>query len=242
MIELDNISFSLEGRQILKELNLNIRKGESLVVLGPSGAGKSSLLKIILGLWKPQTGSVAIDGTDLSGLNKQQLNSIRQKMALVFQGNALFDSLTVAGNVGFYLNEFSGMSTDDMNKRISECLAFVNLEDTEHMMPGQLSGGMKKRVAIARAIALNPEIILYDEPTTGLDPINARSIIELIMGLQRQGTTSVIVTHNLRDALSLDCRLAVIDELNVKLFDHPGEILDSKDSFIKEFFSELAAR
>jgi phospholipid/cholesterol/gamma-HCH transport system ATP-binding protein len=176
---------------------------------------------------------------DITGFSESQLNVIRRRMAIVFQGNALFDSLNVNENVGFFLKETDSLGWREIAERVRESLSFVNLEGAGKLYPDELSGGMKKRVAIARAIAMDPDIIFYDEPTTGLDPINSRLIIDLILNLQKRGATSLIVTHNLRDALAIGDRLAVINEGGFTIYNDPSDIARSEDEFTKEFFSEL---
>src|SRR6267378_1062337 len=185
MIRVEHVTVEVEGRKILEDVSFEVRSGETKVILGPSGAGKSSLLKIILGLWRPESGSVLIDGKEITHLSERDKMPIRRRMSMIFQGNALFDSLTVAENVGFFLEEHSDLGPDQIEKRVEECLEFVNLPDTGDLLPEEISGGMKKRVAIARAIAFHPEIVLYDEPTTGLDPINAKTVTELIRRLKK---------------------------------------------------------
>ncbi len=186
MIRLEHINVEVDGRKILDDVSFQVKDGETKVVLGPSGAGKSSLLKIILGLWRPDSGLVWVDNTEITRLSEREQMPVRRRMSMIFQGNALFDSLTVAENVGFFLEEHSELSTEEIDRRVLECLDFVNLPDTQSLLPEEISGGMKKRVAIARAIAFRPEMILYDEPTTGLDPINAKTVTELIMRLKKE--------------------------------------------------------
>jgi len=210
------------------------------ILFGPSGAGKSTILKIILGLWRPDAGSVDIDGMEITHLSERDKMPVRRRMSMVFQGNALFDSLSVGQNVGFFLREHSDMSEREINERVDECLEFVNLPGTNDMLPEEISGGMKKRVAIARAIAFHPEVILYDEPTTGLDPINAKTVTELIMKLkQERRATSVIVTHILRDAFAVGDTLALMNEGRI-IFDGSAEsLLGSQDPFVQLFLSEI---
>jgi phospholipid/cholesterol/gamma-HCH transport system ATP-binding protein len=212
MIELKDVSYSLNGQAILKDISLKINSGETAVILGPSGAGKSSILKIIVGLWKPQKGRLFLKGIDISYLSERERLPIRKKMAMVFQSNALFDSLTVEQNVAYFMDENRTFSARETKQRVEECLSFVNMERTGKMFPEELSGGMKKRVAIARAIAFNPDIILYDEPTTGLDQINSLTILELINKIQRTGATSVVVTHIIKDAMEVGKTFTVIEQ------------------------------
>src|SRR5689334_13605903 len=152
MISLSNVNIEVEGRKILNDVSFRVRTGETKVILGPSGAGKSSLLKIILGLWRPDSGSVSVNGVEITRLTEREQMPVRRRMSMIFQGNALFDSLTVAENVGFFLEEHSEMAPEEIRERVRECLEFVNLPDTELLLPEEISGGMKKRVAIARAI------------------------------------------------------------------------------------------
>jgi phospholipid/cholesterol/gamma-HCH transport system ATP-binding protein len=240
MIRLEHITVEFDNRKILDDVTFQVNDGETKVLLGPSGAGKSSLLKVILGLWRPQAGSVTIDGVNITPLSEREQLPIRRRMSMVFQGNALFDSLTVAENVGFFLQEHSRITQGEIDERVRDCLEFVNLPDVGNLLPEEISGGMKKRVAIARAIAFRPEIILYDEPTTGLDPINAKTITELIIRLkQRRKVTSIIVTHILRDAFAVADSLAVVNDGRI-VFDGPaGECLESPDPFVQEFLSEI---
>lgn len=211
VIQLENVGLALNRHYILNNVNLIINKGETSVILGPSGAGKSTILRLILGLQKPDYGSVIINGIDIVKMSDRELFPLRKKMAAVFQANALFDSLTVAENVSYFLDEHHELSHKETTARVKECLSFVNLDGTEHLYPEELSGGMKKRVAIARAIAFNPEIILYDEPTTGLDPINSKIIIDLLKKIQKSGTTSIVVTHIIKDAIDVGDTFTIIE-------------------------------
>jgi len=242
VIKLEHISVEFEGRKILDDVTFRVKDGETKVMLGPSGAGKSSLLKVILGLWRPDAGSVMIDGTEITHLSERDQLPIRRRMSMVFQGNALFDSLTVAENVGFFLREHSDMTSLEIKNRVQDCLDFVNLSDSGKLLPEEISGGMKKRVAIARAIAFHPEIILYDEPTTGLDPLNAKTITELIMRLKRERqVTSIIVTHILRDAFAVGDTLAVVNDGRIVFDGAPGDLLAFGDPFVQDFLSEIRA-
>jgi phospholipid/cholesterol/gamma-HCH transport system ATP-binding protein len=240
VIRLENISVEFEGRKILDDVSFRVPTGHTKVVLGPSGAGKSSLLKIILGLWKPDSGSVFVDDTDITRLSERDQMPVRRRMSMVFQGNALFDSLTVEENVGFFLREHSELAPAEIRKRVDACLDFVNLPGTNDLLPEEISGGMKKRVAIARAIAFDPEAILYDEPTTGLDPINAKTVTELLMKLRKErGVTSVVVTHILRDAFAVGDSLALMDAGRIVFDGTPRDLLACPDPFVQDFLSEI---
>ncbi|HUN66450.1 MAG TPA: ABC transporter ATP-binding protein [Bacteroidota bacterium] len=242
MIRLEHITVEFEGRKILSDVSCSVANGETKVMLGPSGAGKSSVLKVILGLWRPTAGRVFIDGVELTALNEREQMPIRRRMSMVFQGNALFDSLTVAENVAFFLEEHSDMSEGEIADRVAECLEFVNLPDVGNLLPEEISGGMKKRVAIARAIAFHPEVILYDEPTTGLDPINARTVTELIMKLkQERRVTSIVVTHILRDAFAVGDSLAVVNDGRIVFDGSSQDVLHSPDQFVQDFIAEIRA-
>lgn len=240
MIRLDHIDITLDGRRILEDVSFTVPTGHTKVILGPSGAGKSSLLKIILGLWKPDAGSVFVDGLDITALSEREQMPVRRRMSMVFQGNALFDSLTVEENVGFFLKEHSDLPPAEIRRRVDACLEFVNLPGTNDLLPEEISGGMKKRVAIARAIAFDPEAILYDEPTTGLDPINAKTVTELVMKLKKtRNVTSVIVTHILRDAFAVGDTLALMDGGRIVFDGDPKALLACPDPFVQEFLSEI---
>ncbi len=238
IISLCNVSLKLNGRKILEDVSFTVQEGETFVILGPSGAGKSSILKVLLGLWKPDSGSVFIKGAEMSSLNENQMMPLRKKIGIVFQGNALFDSLNVQDNISYFLKERNSISERDIDRRVKECLAFVNLENAENLYPEELSGGMKKRVAIARAIAFKPDIILYDEPTTGIDPINVKILEDLILKIQNEGTTSIIVTHYVTSALRLGNSFALIKDGSIILNGSNDDILNAKDDFVKEFFSD----
>ena len=239
MIEMKNISLQLTGTTILDNVSLKIEKGTTHVILGPSGAGKSTILKVILGLLPIDDGSVIIEGKDITSLTEKEILEVRRKMGVVFQGNALFDSLTVAENTSYFLSDFTNDSEEQINKKVKEILSFVNLEGTENLYPAQLSGGMKKRLAIARALATDPKIILFDEPTTGLDPINSKAVLDLIQRLKSIGTTSVIVTHILNDAIMIGDVLTVINDGKIVTSGSIKEILQSNNQFVKDFFYEV---
>jgi phospholipid/cholesterol/gamma-HCH transport system ATP-binding protein len=239
MITLKNVSLEINGQMILDDMSFTVEGGKTAVILGPSGAGKSSILKVIVGLWKPDKGSVIIDNNEITNLTEEQLLPIRKRIGIVFQGNALFDSLTVEENIAYFLHEHNSLSSKQIQNRVKECLSFVNLEGTEELFPDELSGGMKKRVAIARAIAPRPDIILYDEPTTGIDPINSRAIIDLIRKSQSEGATSVVVTHIIHDAFLVGDIFTVINEGKLVESGTINYLLASKNEFVREFISEV---
>jgi phospholipid/cholesterol/gamma-HCH transport system ATP-binding protein len=201
------------SKQVLRGVELEIPRGQTVVVLGGSGSGKSVLLRHAIGLHRPDTGSVWIDGSDITALDEDELIESRKKVGMLFQAGALFDSMTVLENVGFALREHSDWSEDRIEERVDEVLQLVELEGVKPLMPADLSGGMRKRVALARAIALAPRALLYDEPTTGLDPITSNTINHLIRNLQKRlGVTSVVVTHDIRSAFAVGDRVAFLSE------------------------------
>jgi phospholipid/cholesterol/gamma-HCH transport system ATP-binding protein len=200
-------------------LDLEVRPGETLTVLGPSGSGKSVLLRVLVGLQKPDAGQVLVGGTDLAPLDERSLRPLRRRIGMLFQGAALFDSMSVGENVAYGLRERDDTDAETVRTRVAECLEWVGLPGTEHMNPAALSGGMKKRIGLARALAPGPSIILYDEPTTGLDPANCRRINELIRSLQeRLGVTSLVITHDVTSAFEVSDRIAL-------LWDHRADLV-----------------
>ena len=212
MIEIRGLAKRLGRKQVLEDLDLDVRAGETLVVLGPSGTGKSVLLKHIIGLMKPDAGSIRIDGEEIAGRGEKELNHVRRRFGMLFQGAALFDSLTVGENVALAMFEHArDMDPDQVAQRVSERLEWVGLKGAEALKPASLSGGMRKRVGLARALAMDPEYVLYDEPTTGLDPIMADVINGLIRDLQKQlQVTSVVVTHDIRSAYTVADRIVLL--------------------------------
>jgi phospholipid/cholesterol/gamma-HCH transport system ATP-binding protein len=241
MIRLEDVTIEFEGRKILDHVDFEVKDGETKVLIGPSGAGKSSILRVVLGLWKPDTGRVWIGDTEITDLSEREMIPIRRTAAMVFQGNALFDSLTVEENIGFFLQENDPrIQRKQLHDRVNHCLEFVNMPGTNDLLPEELSGGMKKRVAIARAIASQPHIILYDEPTTGLDPVNAKLINELVLRLKTERkVTSVVVTHILRDAFAVGDAMAMIKDGRIVFDGLPKDLVASKDEFVQTFISEI---
>ena len=241
MIEIINLCKSFEDHVVLDNLNLNIEKGETMVIIGRSGCGKSVLLKHIIGIMKPDSGQVIIDNADITRLDQKELNDLRMKFGMLFQGAALFDSLNVGENVGFALYEHSDLTSSRIGKRVSECLSHVDLYGIEHLKPAELSGGMKKRVGLARAIAVNPEIIMYDEPTTGVDPIMGDAINELIVGLHdKLNVTSIAVTHDMVSAYKIADRIAMLYEGKIIEVGTPQEIKNTKNAVVRQFITGAA--
>ncbi|BCR05605.1 ABC transporter ATP-binding protein [Desulfuromonas versatilis] len=218
MIRLEDVYLSLGGRQVLEGISFEIGKAERAVILGPSGAGRSSILRVILGLWKPDRGGVQLDGEDIHALEEKELIEHRKRLAMVFQGGALFDTLTVGENVGYRLFEEGRLPVAQIEAIVRRVLAAMGLEDAIDLFPGQLSGGMRKRVAIARAIAVEPACILFDEPTAGLDPLASSRVNELIVECQRHGKATLVVTHDLVCAYRVGERFMFIDDGKI-LFD-----------------------
>ena len=202
MIELRDVSIAFDGNQILKNLNLTVQKGEKVAIIGPSGSGKSTLLRLLMGLFKPDSGEIFIDGVNILDLSEKKLMQVRMKLGMLFQSAALFDSLNIEENVAFPLIQNTNLSTREIYKRVDEKLKMVEMEGRQLDNPADLSGGQKKRIGLARAIAADPEIVLYDEPTTGLDPILSTNIENLIVKLSDQlHVTSIIVTHQISTIL-----------------------------------------
>ena len=236
MIELRDIHKSFEGKSVLRGVNLKVNKGESLVVIGGSGSGKSVLLKHIIGLLEPDKGSVFVKSTDLSHLDEVRLNEIRKKFGMLFQSAALFDSMTVWQNVGFSLKRHTGMTDAEIKEAAIRKLRMVGLVGVEDEMPSELSGGMRKRVGLARAIAMEPEILLYDEPTTGLDPIMADAINELIIKMrERLHVTSVTITHDIKSAYKIADTVAMLYNGVIIAKGSPLEIQNSSDPVVSQF-------
>jgi phospholipid/cholesterol/gamma-HCH transport system ATP-binding protein len=203
-IELKRVFKSYNDTPVLKDISFTVRRGETKIILGGSGSGKSTILKLIIGLEKVDEGEILVDGEEITSYNESQLMEVRKKLGMVFQEGALFDSLSVADNVGYRLHEQSDLDEDEIRSIVKKTLGFVELEDAIEKMPAELSGGMRRRAAIARALVGNPKIMLYDEPTAGLDPLTARTINELVIKLRDlEGVSSVFVTHRLRDAFTM---------------------------------------
>ena len=238
MIEIINLCKSFDDHVVLDNLNLNINTGETTVIIGRSGCGKSVLLKHIIGLMKPDHGQVLVDGKDVTKMDEKELNVTRMKFGMLFQGAALFDSLNVLENVGFALLEHMNASEAEVKKRVKECLALVGLKSIEYKKPAELSGGMKKRVGLARAICLRPQIMLYDEPTTGVDPIMGDAINDLILELHNKlKVTSIAVTHDMTSAYKIGDRMAMMYNGKIITDGTPDEIKNTKDPVVRQFIT-----
>ena len=221
MIKIIDLKKSFNSKKVLDGTNLEIEKGKITVIIGRSGEGKSVLIKHIIGLLKPDSGQILLDGQDITKMTERELNEVRRRFGMLFQGAALFDSLTVGENVAFPLREHAGMPEADLKKVIKEKLRLVGLKDVENMMPADLSGGMKKRVGLARAVAMDPEIVLFDEPTTGLDPIMSDNVATLILDTQRDlKTTYIVITHDISLTYKIADKVAML---------HEGKIVEQGD-------------
>ena len=235
-IVFEDVHKSFGEHEVLRGINLHIAEGETIVILGGSGAGKSVLLRHINGLLRPDSGRVWVDGEDITDFSEEELIPIRTKVGMVFQGGALFDSLDVFENVAYALREHTHMTEEEIAARVREKLRLVGLEGTEEMMPSDLSGGMKKRVSLARALAIEPKGLLYDEPTTGLDPIIAKKINEMIRNLQNiLGVTSVVVTHDIKSAFTVGDRIALLYHGKIHFVGTVEETKKTKDPIVREF-------
>lgn len=241
MIVIKGLTKSFNTHKVLDNLNLTINTGSTCVIIGRSGCGKSVLLKHIVRILVPDKGKIFIDGQDLDKLTEKELNTLRLKIGLVFQGGALFDSLTVGENVGFGIIEHTKISRKELLERIEEALCMVDLCGIANLMPSELSGGMKKRVALARAICIKPDIILYDEPTTGVDPITADSINELIVNLHdKLKVTSIVVTHDMKSAYRVADRIAMMYQGKIIAEGTAEEIKNTEHPIVHQFINGLS--
>jgi len=241
MIEIHKLYKKFNNLSVLNDLSLKIDKGQTCVIIGRSGCGKSVLLKHIIGLLKPDKGKVLVNHKEVAVLDELELSELRSKISMVFQGGALFDSMNVSENVGFSLIEHTHTSQKEILERVEESLALVGLGGIGNLMPSELSGGMKKRVALARAICIRPEIVLYDEPTTGIDPIAADSINELIRSLHdKLKVTSIVVTHDMKSAYHIADKIAMMYKGKIILEGTPREIKESRDPVVHQFINGLA--
>lgn len=236
VISLRQLNITFGTHTVLDNIDLDVYKGETLAVLGPSGTGKSTVLRSMIGLLEPNGGQIFIQGEDVSGLDEDGWNRLRMKMGMVFQYSALFDFLTVGENVAFGLRQHTDKSNEEIQDIVTQMLDLVGLPGTQDLYPAELSGGMKKRVGLARAIAVNPEIVLYDEPTAGLDPIMSRNISRLIKKTQEQlHVTSVLVTHDMQSAFYAADRVAMLYEGHIVAIGTAEEMKNSTNPIVKAF-------
>ena len=241
VIELQNVEKSFGPKRVLAGVNLAVEGGETYTILGGSGSGKSATIKLMIGLLRADSGHVLVEGRDVTALGEREWIALRGRFGMVFQGAALFDSLSVLENVAYPLREHASLSEEDVRKRVAEKLALVGLEGIESKLPAELSGGMRKRVAVARAVVMDPKIILYDEPTTGLDPANSRRIGELIASLQqRLGVTSVVVTHDLPLCFAVSDRVGLLHEGRMLITETPDGLRASTEPVVTEFLAGAA--
>lgn len=243
MIEITNLHRSFNGQKVLRGVDLSIPKGKITVIVGPSGCGKTVLLRHIIGLLKPDRGKVVVDGVDLSALKRVELNEFRKKFGMLFQSAALFDSLNVFDNVAFPLREHKSLKDpDEIRSIVMEKLRLVGLPEALYKMPDELSGGMKKRVGLARAIVLEPEIVLYDEPVTGLDPIMSVAIDNLIVSMQQMlNITSVVISHDIESAFRTADQIAMLDQGRIIECGSPSEFRRSQNPVVINFLNASRA-
>jgi phospholipid/cholesterol/gamma-HCH transport system ATP-binding protein len=240
-IEVVDLYKSFDDNHVLGGVNLAVNKGESMVVIGGSGVGKSVLIKCIIGLIRPDSGSIRVDGQEITSLNGKSLNEVRKKFGMLFQAGALFDSLSVWENVGFGLKQHTDLNDEEIKVIAVEKLRLLGLRNVADLMPSELSGGMRKRVSLARAIAMEPEILLYDEPTTGLDPIMADAINDLIVQMRKTlEVTSIAITHDMVSAYKIADRIAMLYEGKIIGVGTPQQIRESSNAIVQQFIQGRA--
>lgn len=237
VLEIEHLQKSFGKNEVLKDINIKLKQSENLVVFGKSGSGKSVLIKCIVALIEPDSGKLEVLGQDIHGLNNEELNQMRKKIGFLFQSGALYDSMTVRENLAFPLRDSKDISKEEITTMIEEALANVGLQDAIDKMPSELSGGMRKRLGLARTLILKPEIMLYDEPTTGLDPITSKEISELIMEVQKKfNTSSIIITHDVACAKITANRMIVLKEGLISAEGTYDELEKSEDEWVRSFF------
>jgi phospholipid/cholesterol/gamma-HCH transport system ATP-binding protein len=235
-IRVVNLHKSFKENHVLRGVHLEVGQGESMVVIGGSGSGKTVLIKCIIGLIRPDEGEIYVDGLEITSLNGQKMNEVRKKFGMLFQGGALFDSMRIWENVGFGLRQQNRLNEEEIKRIVSEKLRLVGLKDIEDLMPAELSGGMKKRVSLARAIAMEPEILLYDEPTTGIDPIMADAINSLIVQMREKlNVTSIAITHDMKSAYKIADRIAMLFQGKIIEVGTTEEIKNSPNPIVQQF-------
>jgi len=241
MISLQHLNKSFDGKQVLRDMSIDVANGESLVIVGGSGTGKSVTLKHIIGLLRPDSGHVWVAGEDITAMSERELNQFRRRFGMAFQEGALFDSMSVFENIAFPLRRHTKMSEDEIRARVEECLEDVHLHNVEKRRPSELSGGMRRRVGFARAISLKPEILLFDEPTTGLDPVISAVIAGLIVEMdQKLGTTTVTITHDMKVAFEIADRVAMLYEGHIIEQGTPERFQQSKNPIVQQFIEGRA--
>lgn len=240
MIQLRNVKVAFGSKTVLRELNLDVHRGETLAIIGPSGSGKSTVIKLLTGLLAPTAGSIEIEGQEVSQLAEDRWDVLRQRMGVVFQYSALFDFLDVGGNIAFGLKRYFKLSDEQIKERVSELLEMVGMPGTQQMLPSELSGGMKKRVGLARALAMQPEMVFYDEPTSGLDPVMTMTISRLIRKTQQAlGVTSLLVTHDMESAYYAADRIAMLYNGRIVQIGTVAEIKNSTNPVVHAFVNGL---
>ncbi len=237
VITIKNLHKSFGSKTVLKNINYDLRKGEILGFFGGSGTGKSVILRSIIGLEKPDSGEIIYEGRDITKLNEEQLVEVRKKIAYVFQNGALFDSMTVEENLAYPLLEHTKLSHDEIRARIKEMLDLIGLKGSEKLYPASLSGGMQKRVGVARSIIMKPDIILYDEPTAGLDPYNTNRLVDLMAKVRELGNSSIFVTHDLPAAYLVADRIAILYQGVIRAIDTTENIRKSTDPVVQAFLA-----
>lgn len=241
IVRLDDVHLSLGGRKILDGVSFDLERGETLCILGGSGTGKTTILRLILALETPDEGEIVIEGYPVTRCTREEVLQLRERIGMVFQAAALFDSLSVFHNVAFPLREFTDLTEEEIEERVYEVLEIVDLEPEQvwDQLPAELSGGMRKRVGIARAIAGRPNLILFDEPTGGLDPLTTRTINRLIKKLREElGVSAIVVTHDIRSAFTIAHRVALLYDGHIVFMGTPDEMMNSEDEYVRDFLGE----
>lgn len=235
VIRVENVTKHFENKQVHKGISLDVYKGEILTLMGGSGTGKSVLLRSMIGLDRPDTGNITFQGKTINLLKEEELVEVRKKIAYVFQNGALFDSMTVEENLAYPLIEHTKLGPEEIHARVIQTLKKIGLEGSESLLPSDLSGGMQKRVGVARSIIMEPEVILYDEPTSGLDPYNTRQILRIVRQLQQQGATSVLVTHDMSSLFTITDRVAFLKDGKIWALGTAEEIKNTRDPVVRGF-------
>jgi phospholipid/cholesterol/gamma-HCH transport system ATP-binding protein len=237
VIQVNGVTKRYGGKIVHQSIDLDIRRGEILTLMGGSGSGKSVLLRSLIGLERPDSGQILFHGTDVTKLSEESLIDVRKRIAYCFQYGALFDSFSVYENLAYPLREHTTMSESEIRERVAGALGRIGLQGTEELLPSDLSGGMQRRVGVARAIIMEPEVILYDEPTTGLDPFNTKQILKIILELQKGGATSVLVTHDMSSIFTVTDRVAFLRDGKIRALGTADEIQSTKDPVLKGFIN-----